>query len=119
MIESKRLLQVDCSDRLLSLEFRPSRAHTIPWTSSCTEVKLRVSVLESGQERASCRCVPGAGPMALPNFFRAAERNGPNFVWKVEDEDRGIEIAVPYRLALGQRHPRHLAPFAPPDSIRS
>ncbi|MEM7412550.1 MAG: type VI secretion protein IcmF/TssM N-terminal domain-containing protein [Myxococcota bacterium] len=117
VIESKRLLQVDCSDRLLSLEFRPSRSHTIPWTSSCTEVKLRVSVLESGQER-ELPVRTWRGPMALPNFFRSAERNGPNFVWKVEDADRGIEIAVPYRLRSGSAI-LDISHRAPPDSIRS
>ena len=117
VIESKRVLQVDCSDRLLSLEFRPSRSHTIPWTSSCTEVKLRVSVL-AGSEPRELPVRTWRGPMALPNFFRSAERDGPNFIWKVEDADRGIELAVPYRLRSGSAI-LDISHRSPPDSIRS
>jgi hypothetical protein len=114
VVESKRILQVDCSDQLLSLEYRPSRAHTIPWTPSCTEVKLRVSVLDKGAER-ELPVRSWKGPLALPSFFRAAERNGDDFVWKVEDQ--GIELAVPYRMRSGGAI-LDVAHQTPPESIR-
>jgi hypothetical protein len=115
-VESKRILQVDCSDSLLSLEYRPSRAHTIPWTPSCTEVKLRVSILDQGVER-ELPVRTWRGPPALPSFFHDAERNGDDFVWKIEASDPSVELAVPYRMRSGSAI---LDVFhqAPPDSIR-
>jgi type VI protein secretion system component VasK len=114
VVESKRILQVDCSDQLLSLEYRPSRAHTIPWTPGCSEVKLRVSVVENGAER-ELPVKSWHGPLALPSFFRAAERDGDDFVWKVEDQ--GIELAVPYRLRSGGAI-LDVSHQTPPESIR-
>ena len=114
VVESKRILQVDCSDQLLSLEYRPSRAHTIPWTPSCAEVKLRVSVLDKGVER-ELPVRSWHGPLALPSFFQAAERDGDDFVWKVEDQ--GIELAVPYRMRSGGAI-LDVSHQNPPESIR-
>jgi hypothetical protein len=114
VVESKRILQIDCSAQLLSLEYRPSRAHTIPWTPSCTEVKLRVSVLENGAER-ELPVKSWRGPLALPSFFRAAERNGDDFVWKVEDQ--GVELAVAYRMNSGAAI-LDVSHQTPPASIR-
>jgi len=117
VVESKRILQVDCTERLLSLEYRPSRAHTIPWTPGCAEVKLRVSVLENGRER-ELPVRTWRGPLALPSFFQAAERDRDAFVWRVEDRDRGIELAVPYRMRSGQAI-LDVSHRAPPDSVGS
>jgi type VI protein secretion system component VasK len=115
VVESKRILQIDCADSLLSLEYRPSRAHTIPWTPSCAEVKLRVSVLQDGAER-ELPVRTWKGPLALPNFFRAAERDGDDFVWRVEDQ--GIELAVPYRMRSGSAI-LDVSHQTPPESIRN
>ena len=114
VVESKRVLQVECPDQLYTLEYRPNRAQTISWTTGCAEVKLRVSVLEKGAERE----LPARswhGPLALPNFFRSAERSGDDFVWKVEDQ--GIELAVPYRMRAGNEI-FDVAHRNPPESIR-
>ncbi|MGH7337184.1 MAG: hypothetical protein ACREI7_06385, partial [Myxococcota bacterium] len=114
VVESKRVLQVECPAELYSLEYRPSVAHTISWTTACTEVKLRVWVLDKGAERE----LPARtwhGPLALPSFFRSAERSGDDFVWKVEDQ--GIELAVPYRMRAGSAI-LDVAHRTPPESIR-
>jgi hypothetical protein len=117
VVESKRILQVDCADQLLSLEYRPHRSHTIPWTPSCTEVKLRVSVLDQGVER-ELPIRTWRGPLALPSFFHAAERDGDDFVWKIDAPDQGIELAVPYRMRSGSAI-LDVSHQAPPDSIRN
>jgi type VI protein secretion system component VasK len=114
VVESKRVLQVDCPDQVYTLEYRPNRPHTISWTTGCTEVKLRVSVLEKGAER-ELPAKSWHGPLALPTFFRSAERSGDDFVWKVEDQ--GVELSVPYRMRAGQAI-LDVSHRNPPDSIR-
>ena len=80
-------------------------------------MRLRVSVLEGGSER-ELPVRSWRGPLALPNFFQAADRNGDEFVWKIEDSDRGIELAVPYRIRSGSAI-LDVSHRPPPDSVSS
>lgn len=115
VVVKKRTLRIDCTNSILNLEYRPHRAHSIDWTPQCSDVELRVSVLEGGAERELPKR-SWRGPLAVPSFFQAADRDGDLFVWKVEDRERRIAVSVPYRMKSG-RSILAVTHRNPPDSV--
>jgi hypothetical protein len=101
VVVKKRMLRIDCTNSILNLEYRPHRAHSIDWTPQCSDVELRVSVLEGGAERELPKR-SWRGPLAVPSFFQAADRDGELFVWKVEDRERRIAVSIPYQMKSGR-----------------
>jgi hypothetical protein len=101
VVVKKRMLRIDCTHGILNLEYRPHRVHSIDWTPQCSDVELRVSVLDAGAERELPKR-SWRGPLAVPSFFQAAERDGELFVWKVEDREQRIAVSVPYQMKSGR-----------------
>jgi hypothetical protein len=101
VVVKKRTLRIDCTHSILNLEYRPNRAHSIDWTPQCSDVELRVSVLDGGAERELPKR-SWRGPLAVPSFFQAADRDGERFVWKVEDREGRIAVAIPYQMRSGR-----------------
>jgi hypothetical protein len=111
-----RTLRIECS-RLHNFEYRPHRAHSFDWDTTCSDVQLRVTVIDNGVER-DLPVRDWRGPLAVPDFFQAARRDGSAFFWRVRDRDRGIEVDVPYELRSGQEI-LSVSHRNPPRSVRN